>query len=490
MSHTPALKAYAFDVAVSFAGEDREFVGEIVRQITAANARVFCDSDFSAGIRGEELPGRLEQVYRKKTSHAAIFISKFYAEKMWTRYERRAILNGAHESSGIHIIAVRLDDTALPGLRSAIDCLDARWVGVTGVAEAILTKLGIIRTQPAGTLARVPRTEAESQLLLITRPTGWELLYFAARLLRERIMVEGKYRDFVMGYAPPTDETICIEEAPDFISRAVRHAMQRTRNLNRVISPAVQEEAFGRPGEDGDAEAIRHMAMRLSSIYEDLMDWTARVRGAAMPAEFAWAVELLADISGHTILAYREFVDSLVAQIDRLAEQIAMGKPMTPDLAVTFSIPEELVQAIRTELRRVTEVFGHRRYPDGSRAEQPGTGQFRPPLPAPRAPHIPPDNAVQPVQPGRPGMEGQFQDQGRRLHPVARSSLTAVDPVRACAGSRRNRPIRARPERYRIFWPGHPSGRPPAAKHRSDRRSGDRRRSRHPSRAGAHQPVP
>jgi hypothetical protein len=248
-----------------------------------------------------------------------------------------------------------------------------------------------------------------------------------------------------MGYAPPTDETICIEEAPDFISRAVRHVMQRTRNLNRVISPAVQEEAFGRPGEDGDAEAIRHMAMRLNSIYEDLMDWTARVRGAAMPAEFAWAVELLADVSGHTILAYREFVDSVVAQIDRLAEQIAMGKPMTPDLAVTFSIPEELVQAIRTELRRVAEVFGHRRYPD--------------------------------------------QDQGRRLHPAARSSLTAVDPVRARAGSR-DRRIRARPERYRIFWPGHPSGRPPAAKHPRDRRSGDRRRSRHPSRAGAHQPVP
>ena len=31
MSYAPALDAYAFDVAVSFASEDREFVGEIVR---------------------------------------------------------------------------------------------------------------------------------------------------------------------------------------------------------------------------------------------------------------------------------------------------------------------------------------------------------------------------------------------------------------------------------------------------------------------------
>ena len=57
MSYAPTLDAHAFDVAVCFASEDREYVAEIVSQITAANARVFCDSDFSAGIRGEELPG-------------------------------------------------------------------------------------------------------------------------------------------------------------------------------------------------------------------------------------------------------------------------------------------------------------------------------------------------------------------------------------------------------------------------------------------------
>jgi hypothetical protein len=437
MNHAPALKQYAFDVAVSFASEDREFVGEIVRQITAANVRVFCDSDFPAGIRGEELPGHLDQVYRGETSHVAIFASKFYAEKMWTRYERRAVITGAQESTGIRILTVRLDDTALPGLRPATGYLDARWTGLAGVVEAILAELGVMRTWHADTMARVPRTEAEGQQVLLMRPTGWELLHFAARLLRERDAVESKYRDFVMGYAPPTDEVICIEDAPDFISRAVRYVMQRTRNLNRVISPAVQEEAFGRPGEDGDADAIRHMAMRLNSIYEDLLDWTARVRGATMPAEFAWAVELLANVSGHTISAYRNFVDTMVTQIDRLTEQIAIGKPITPDLAVTFSIPDEMAQAIRAELRRVAEVFGRRPPPDGGRAEQPGPGQLRPTLPVPRVPHIANGNAIQLGQQGQHGQHGQhgntmqlgqqrieglIQDQGRRLHSAARSS--------------------------------------------------------------------
>ena len=40
-----------------------------------------------------------------------------------------------------------------------------------------------------------------------------------------------------------------------------------------------------------------------------------------------------------------------------------MGKPMTPDLTVTFSIQDEMVEAIRAELRRVAEVFGRRSTP-------------------------------------------------------------------------------------------------------------------------------
>ena len=64
-------------------------------------------------------------------------------------------------------------------------------MGLAGIAEAILARLGIMRAGRADPVTRVPRTEAESQQLLMTRPTGWEFLHFAARLLRERAAVEG-----------------------------------------------------------------------------------------------------------------------------------------------------------------------------------------------------------------------------------------------------------------------------------------------------------
>ncbi len=313
-----------------------------------------------------------------------IFISRFYAAKMWAKYERRGVLTGALENSGTCILPIRLDDTTLSGLRPVVGYLDARQIGLAGIVEAILATLGNARAGQDSTIARVPRTEVERQQLLLDRPTGWECLYFAAQLLRERAALEGKYRDFLMGYAPPTDEVVCIQDATEYISRAVRYAMQRTRNLNRIMSPAVQEGAFGRPGEDGDPEAIAHMAMRLNSIYKDLMDWTAKVRGAIMPTEFSRAVELLASVSDSPISEYRRFVDVLVAQNDLLPAQVAAGESVRLNLAVTFSIPDEAVEAITAELSTVAGVFRLQRRPDTSGAEKPVTRAPRPVLPAPR----------------------------------------------------------------------------------------------------------
>ena len=54
MTDSPAQDTYEFDVAVSFAGEDREFVEEVVAQLKQAGLRVFYDSDYVAEMWGEE----------------------------------------------------------------------------------------------------------------------------------------------------------------------------------------------------------------------------------------------------------------------------------------------------------------------------------------------------------------------------------------------------------------------------------------------------
>src|SRR5580658_6605423 len=83
---------YEFDVAVSLAGEDRELVEEIVNRLKDASVRVFYDTDYQASLWGEDLVEYLDQIYRVKARYTIMFISRFYAEKMWTRHERRSAL--------------------------------------------------------------------------------------------------------------------------------------------------------------------------------------------------------------------------------------------------------------------------------------------------------------------------------------------------------------------------------------------------------------
>ena len=72
---------YEFDVAVSFAGEDRELVEEIVSRLKDAGVRVFYDTDYQAAMWGEDLVEYLDQVYRVKARYAIMFISRLSRRK-------------------------------------------------------------------------------------------------------------------------------------------------------------------------------------------------------------------------------------------------------------------------------------------------------------------------------------------------------------------------------------------------------------------------
>lgn len=101
---------YEFDVALSFAGEDREFVEGIVDQLGKSGLRVFYDTNYQAEMWGEDLIDYLDQIYRSKARYTMMFISRFYAEKMWTRHERRSALARALEQRSAYILPVRMDD--------------------------------------------------------------------------------------------------------------------------------------------------------------------------------------------------------------------------------------------------------------------------------------------------------------------------------------------------------------------------------------------
>jgi hypothetical protein len=133
-----------YDVAISFAGEDRQVAQDLATRLLARNYRVFYDEFYQADLWGADLAERLDAVYGEQSRYCLIIVSKSYASKIWTRHEFRSAMAAAlfQEDGDAYILPLRLDDTKLQGLRPTIGYIDLRNFGVEDVAKLLIQKLG------------------------------------------------------------------------------------------------------------------------------------------------------------------------------------------------------------------------------------------------------------------------------------------------------------------------------------------------------------
>lgn len=223
----------------------------------------------------------------------------------------------------------------------------------TAARESILAESANAEAAGASAIGRVPRTEAEQEQLLLERPIGWEYLYYAARLLHERNSIEGKYRDFLLGHAPPTGRVVSYQDAPSYLLKASQDSRQLVKDASDFMNSDVPEHVFGPPGVAGDPEAIEHYAHQINGLYEDILDWVAELRGVGVPAEFSRAFELLAHLNDNAVFEYRRFVDDVVAHNDKLPAQIAAGRVESRTFTLRLTVPDEVINAYSAELRRL-----------------------------------------------------------------------------------------------------------------------------------------
>lgn len=137
---SPTLPQY--DVVLSYAAENREYVAGVKRALTAAGVKTFYDRDAEADLWGKDLAEHFTAIYGGQGRFCVMFVSRAYVEKMWTRHERRSALAHAMESSREYVLPVRFDDAQVPGLRATIAFLDGREKSPDDVAQIILQKLG------------------------------------------------------------------------------------------------------------------------------------------------------------------------------------------------------------------------------------------------------------------------------------------------------------------------------------------------------------
>jgi TIR domain len=131
-----------YDVALSFAGENRAYVERVAEGLKQAGMNVFYDKFETAAMWGKNLVDYLADIYQHRSRFVVMFISKPYVEKAFPTHERQHAQARALMAREEYILPARFDETEVPGLAPTVGYADLRVLSPEKLTELILTKMG------------------------------------------------------------------------------------------------------------------------------------------------------------------------------------------------------------------------------------------------------------------------------------------------------------------------------------------------------------
>jgi hypothetical protein len=164
------------DIALSFAGEDRDYVDRVANLLKERGVKVFYDLFEEADLWGKDLYVHLSDVYRKRARFTVMFISEAYAKKLWTNHERKAAQARAFQEAQEYILPARFDDTEIPGVLPTVGYVSLKNRSAGDLVSLITRKLvssgGSVPTELVrrdfSTLARRD-TRTDSKFVVLTK---------------------------------------------------------------------------------------------------------------------------------------------------------------------------------------------------------------------------------------------------------------------------------------------------------------------------------
>ncbi len=141
-------EALAWDVCLSFAGEQRSYVELVANSLKNQGYAVFYDEHEQARIWGKNQVEYFDYIYRVASRVCLMFISVEYRDKLWTRHERKSALSRALRDDE-YVLPIRFDSTQLDGLNPDIGYIDASGASPDSIASLLMQKLGPPLSEPA-----------------------------------------------------------------------------------------------------------------------------------------------------------------------------------------------------------------------------------------------------------------------------------------------------------------------------------------------------
>lgn len=140
------VKFFEYDIAISFAGEDREIAKNLAEKLQSKlvndrAVKVFYDDFYKSKLWGKKLTSFFQDIYGSKSRFVVVLISEYYPIKDWTDYEFSIMRQEAKKRRTEFILPVKLDNTKILGIHEDIAYLDYQREGIDSIVNCLIEKL-------------------------------------------------------------------------------------------------------------------------------------------------------------------------------------------------------------------------------------------------------------------------------------------------------------------------------------------------------------
>jgi hypothetical protein len=131
-----------YDVALSFAEEDRTSVDRVAKLLKEQGIKIFYDNDLRIASWGKYLKNYLDKAYRLQAEFCVVFVSEDYERKRWTKFELgRAQARSFFQNNKAYLLPYLLDDSEFSEQFKDVGCLTYKTHSEEFLAKAIIAKL-------------------------------------------------------------------------------------------------------------------------------------------------------------------------------------------------------------------------------------------------------------------------------------------------------------------------------------------------------------
>ena len=163
-----------YQVALSFAGEQRDYVEQVARQLRSRSIDVFYDRFKQVDLWGKSGTEVFHSIFGNQSAYVVMFISQAYVEKAWPTLERRSALSRMVQEQHECILPVRFDSTPCPGLPDDTIYIEAEQCDPAELAAMIAEKvLGEVAAVPSSVVSSVESYPYDRANKYLLDRSGW-----------------------------------------------------------------------------------------------------------------------------------------------------------------------------------------------------------------------------------------------------------------------------------------------------------------------------